>query len=94
MPGYVERFKNGGTFFLRGALGPHCSSCAALGINLCDFPVGEGKTCDLPICGAHSTEVAPNLHYCLPHQQMWEKFCNAGGVEKVLENVIPFKDKT
>ena len=45
MPCYIERMKDGGTMFMCGNLGPHCAAekCGALGVNLCDYPVGKGK---------------------------------------------------
>lgn len=43
--------------FLCGEFGPHCGACASVGDFLCDFPVGDGKTCDMPLCESHATEV-------------------------------------
>src|SRR3546814_5750819 len=34
------------TVFVHGDLGKHCTECAAPSDNLCDYPVGDGKTCD------------------------------------------------
>ena len=50
-----------------GDLGPHCAECAGVGGNLCDYPVGNDKTCDRPLCDDHATEVAPDVHYCRAH---------------------------
>lgn len=75
-----------------GELGEHCSECGDLGSNLCDYPVGQGKTCDRLLCDYHARLVAPDLHYCGPHAVEWQAFRDAGGVRQVLENVIPFKD--
>ena len=95
MPCYIERMKDGGTMFMCGNLGPHCAAekCGALGVNLCDYPVGEGRTCDLPICDSHAYEVAPNIHYCPGHLVLWKGFRDSGGVEKELGNVVPFRQK-
>lgn len=59
MPCYIEHTKDGDTMFLCGDLGPHCAAdkCAAVSGWLCDYPVGEGKTCDLPLCGSLSSPV-------------------------------------
>lgn len=76
-----------------GELGPHCADCGDAGDNLCDYPVGDGKTCDRNICDFHSREIAPNMHYCDQHHKEWLEFRNAGGVRKALENVVPFKRK-
>jgi len=87
---YLQHTKDGETVFLCGDFGPHCAACAACSDYLCDYPVGDGKTCDLPLCGSHAKEVAPNLHYCLGHSSLWEKFRDSGGVETELKNVVPF----
>lgn len=74
-----------------GDLGPHCSNCGDGGVNLCDYPVGDGKTCDRSLCNYHSAEVAPDVHYCPAHHAEWVEFKAAGGVKRELENVVPFK---
>jgi len=76
-----------------GSLGQHCSDCGDLGSNLCDYPVGNDKTCDRSICEYHAHEVAPGIHYCDSHFEEWKAFMNSGGVKAELENVIPFKTK-
>jgi hypothetical protein len=88
---YVVSMDNGGFMFLCGDLGPHCADCEDVAINLCDYPVGDGKTCDRPICDLHSHEIAPNLHYCDAHNSEWERFRARGGVDRELVNVVPFK---
>jgi hypothetical protein len=45
--------------------------CVYDGEFLCDFPMGRGKTCDLPLCGDHAREVGPELHLCPLHFPMW-----------------------
>ncbi|SFN83418.1 hypothetical protein SAMN03159304_01125 [Pseudomonas sp. NFACC24-1] len=74
-----------------GKLGPHCAECGDVGINLCDFPVGNGKTCDRSICGYHSARVGIDLDYCPAHHTEWKSFRDSGGVKQELENVVPFK---
>ena len=76
---------------LCGDLGPHCAECGDVGTQLCDYPVGDGKTCDRPVCEFHATEVAPNVDYCPAHHAEWKAFRDAGGVKRELENVVPFK---
>lgn len=81
--------------FICGDLGPHCAECARVGDEfLCDYPVGEGKTCDRPLCSDHAHEVAPNIHYCTGHHADFEAFRSAGGVKRELENVTPFRKTT
>lgn len=92
MPCYIERGDDGDRMFLCGHLGPHCSACASVSGYLCDYPVGEGKTCDLPLCDSHAYEVAPNLHYCPGHLILWKEFRDSGGVRAALESVVPYKE--
>lgn len=95
MPCYIERNEIGETMFLCGDLGPHCAAdkCAAGSGYLCDFPVGDGLTCDLPLCASHAYEVAPNVHYCPGHLVLWNEFRAQGRVHAELANVVPFKGK-
>lgn len=81
----------GGTMFICGDLGDHCADCNALGEYLCDYPVGEGKTCDRPLCDTHRHEIGVDLHYCEAHHQMWQEFKDGGGVDAALRNVIAYK---
>lgn len=90
MPCYSLGPNAAGPGFICGELGPHCKLCMCVGAYLCDYPVGDGKTCDAAICGAHAAEVAPELHYCPAHLQAWVAFRDAGGVERELANVVPF----
>lgn len=91
MPCYSLRMDGKHVGFMCGDLGPHCRECAAPADNLCDYPVGEGKTCDRSICDEHSHEVGPDLHYCAAHYQSWKEWRAAGGESKVLSNVERFK---
>ena len=91
MPCY-SKYDENGTIFLRGDLGPKCNEdgCNWVAEFLCDYPVGDEKTCDRHLCNDHAIEIAPNVHYCSAHHDEWVKFRDSGGVKKVLENVIPF----
>ena len=77
--------------FICGDLGPQCGECGAISEYQCDYPVGEGKTCDQHLCETDAKEVAPNIHYCSAHHEQWQEFRDSGGIKRVLENVIPFK---
>jgi hypothetical protein len=81
----------GQTLFVCGELGAHCADCAAVGAFLCDYPVGDGKTCDRPMCDDHATEIGHEVHYCAAHYAMWQAFRDSGGVDAALRNVIAFK---
>jgi hypothetical protein len=95
MPCYIENMQNGTRVFICGDLGRHCTAdkCAASSDYLCDYPVGNGKTCDLPLCGSHAYEVAPNIHYCYGHLLLWKEFRESGRMTNELKNVIPFREK-
>lgn len=92
MPTYTKNDKKLGRVFLRGKMGPHCS-CGWVCSILCDYPVGNGKTCDRKLCEDCSHLIAPDTHYCADHKAAWDKFVEGGGVKDVLENVVPFKEK-
>lgn len=77
--------------FMCGDLGDPCRECGAVADFLCDFPVGEGKTCDRPICEEHAAEIGPEVHYCQVHHAEWTGFRQAGGVRQQLENVVPYR---
>ena len=42
---YITPMKSGGRMFICGNLGPQCI-CGDLADVLCDYPVGNEKTCD------------------------------------------------
>lgn len=64
----------GQTMFVCGDLGPHCAQCAAASEVLCDYPVGEGLTCDRSLCQTHAVTVGEDLHYCSAHHAMWAAY--------------------
>ena len=35
--------------------------------SLCDYPIGDGKTCDLPMCRDHRHRIAENTDLCEIH---------------------------
>jgi hypothetical protein len=75
--------------FICGDLGGHCTECAAPGDNLCDYPVGDGKTCDRPLCDDHAKQVANDVHYCRDHFIMWREYLASERGYDVLDNVTP-----
>jgi len=54
--------------------GPMCRDCCVVGDFLCDFPVGNGKTCDAALCEDHANEVLSDIHYCKPHFAEYERY--------------------
>jgi len=81
----------GQKFFICGKLGPHCADCFGVGDFLCDYPVGNDKTCDRAMCQKHAHEIAPEIHYCDAHYKEWVEFRDSGGVSEILKNIIAFK---
>ena len=77
------------TMFICGDLGAHCTECLAPSDNLCDYPVGEGRTCDRPLCDEHSHEVAADVHYCRGHFIQWNEYLESERGYEVLRNVTP-----
>jgi hypothetical protein len=48
-----------------------CAFCGKEAEFLCDFPIGDGRTCDLPLCKEHKThraDVGLDVDYC-PHHK-------------------------
>lgn len=87
------RRKEGSFTHVKGRLGKPATCCGWVTEFLCDYPVGEGKTCDRRLCEDHAHEVAPDIHYCSAHYKQWSEFEKSGGVKNALENVTPFKRK-
>jgi hypothetical protein len=85
--------KNGIGFICARDGNPHCRECAHESEFLCDYPVGDGKTCDAPLCDVHAHEVGLETHYCTAHHAEWLAFVASGGVKRELENVIPYKQQ-
>lgn len=81
-----------GPIFLHGDLGAHCTECADVSVNLCDYPVGEGKTCDRPLCDEHSSQIGNDIHYCRDHFIMWNEYLASQRGYEVLRNVTPIGD--
>ena len=49
---------------------PIICKCGSRGSKLCDFPIGEGKTCDRPLCDRHAVVISPGVDYCQIHANM------------------------
>lgn len=44
-----------------------CNECCRCADYLCDFPIGDGKTCDHALCDTHAHPIADNRHLCSIH---------------------------
>lgn len=47
--------------------------CGVESSYLCDFPVGNGKTCDMNLCDDCARVVGPDKHLCDIHWHMFAK---------------------
>lgn len=73
---FLERNKNLNIFVCGSMEGfEYCSVSDCLGFDeyLCDYPVGDGRTCDFKLCGTHAHQIGSDLHYCEAHFQLWLK---------------------
>lgn len=46
-----------------------CRFCARWSTKLCDFPMGNGKTCNAPCCSEHSVSVGEDRDFCEAHRK-------------------------
>ncbi len=51
-----------------------CVACDRRAPFLCDWKLGGGKTCDVPICAAHAEPVAEDKHLCPKHSKVWAQW--------------------
>ena len=52
----------------------YCTACDQVATLLCDWKIGGGKTCDLPICAVHAEEVAEDKHLCPKHSKAYQEW--------------------
>ena len=45
-----------------------CRFCSQWSTQLCDFPMGNGKTCGSPCCAQHSVRIGEDQDYCELHR--------------------------
>jgi hypothetical protein len=64
-----------------GKAAPQCE-CGALADYLCDYPIGKGKTCDLPMCREHRNQIGTDRDLCLIHLA---EFRGKAGVGRINE---------
>lgn len=53
---------------------PICRICGHLSTKLCDFPVGDDKTCDSALCEQHSLSRSGDLDYCPEHEKDFKNY--------------------
>ena len=74
MPCRVVAMPGGGNAIVCGPRqrAPRCKCGSRRGANLlCDWKVGEGRTCDAPLCSACTTSPAPDKDLCPEHAAQW-----------------------
>ena len=50
-----------------------CEFCGHIADFLCDAPIGDGRTCDLPLCREHKyhrPDIGVNIDYCPHHKDI------------------------
>lgn len=90
MPCYRLRISGKISGFICGDLGEHCTECGCVSDVLCDYPVGDGKTCDRSLCEHCAKNVGVDIDYCQGHFEMWRQYRESKGEDDVLANVLPF----
>lgn len=58
--------------FVHGEKLKACSECGIIADNLCDFPIGNNKTCDALLCDMHAHPIAENKHLCPIHSAIFK----------------------
>jgi len=77
----AEVITSDGLIFMCGALKPESlCPCGHPGDFLCDWPVGDGKTCDLPLCKCCANVIGEDRHACEIH---WHVFKQQTGVARM-----------
>jgi hypothetical protein len=57
-----------------------CRACeAAVSAYLCDYPVSQGRTCDMPLCGGCRVPQSPGRDFCPRHGQQTLKLGATAG---------------
>lgn len=71
---HVMKLPGGGGAIIcagRGRAAARCQhpACNTPHVALCDHPLGNGKTCDMRLCGAHRIKVGPDDDRCEHHAE-------------------------
>lgn len=78
------RLDNGETGFIcfkgRGKARIPLCNCGYMSEFLCDWPMGDGKTCDVNLCRVCALELRPELHYCPAHAELRQAELAAKGI--------------
>lgn len=66
MPNMIICCRGLGALRLRHRQQP-CGHCSRMHVALCDWPTGEGQTCDLKLCAQHRAKQGGDVDYCPAH---------------------------
>ena len=69
-----------GPVFMCGSLVVEVCACGIAADFLCDWPVGDGKTCDARLCVVCAREIGEDRHACEIH---WHMFQQQTGVARM-----------
>lgn len=48
-----------------------CKCCGFLADKLCDYPIGNDKTCDGALCDKCAVKIRGDIDYCPDHAKQW-----------------------
>lgn len=65
----IEKTASGATIIMCGGgkTQRRCHYCTRMSTKLCDFPVGDGLTCDRRLCGQCAVSKGPDKDECRLH---------------------------
>jgi hypothetical protein len=53
-----------------------CSECGIMAAIICDFPIGDDKTCDRLLCKECAVKIRGDIDYCPSHAKEYGKILN------------------
>lgn len=71
MPCDRVRLPGGGTAIVCSSRKRKRCECGRPATLLCDWKIGDGKTCDAPICTICAEHVGPDKHLCRKHSEAY-----------------------
>lgn len=93
---FYENAVAGSRYFMCGSFeqSEACVICNEMdAVLLCDYPVGEEKTCDRMLCVECAAEIGRDIHYCDTHFTEWQEFVKTEGVKEQLLRVVAFPEQ-
>ena len=59
-----------------------CRVCGDLADALCDYPLGNDRTCDSALCNSDARHIKGDLHYCPEHATEYGKILHLQRMEQ------------